>query len=552
MIALIAATASGRARAEHLAAALPEARILPGRPSEALPRAFAEADGVVLFLAVGAAVRLVAPLLAGKDTDPGVVCVDDAGALRGRPGRRPRRGRQRPGRARGRRPGRRARGDHGERRHRPAAPWTSWPPRSAPGSRRAARSRAVGAALVGGEPVALVADRRWPLGPLPPNVEPREPGRRRVRARGLRPRRRSGGRRRRPARGPAPALARRRGRVQPRGECRARSSTCSTRRSADAGLASDSLSALASIDVKADEPGLLEAARERGLELRLFPAADLAEVPVPTPSAVVREAVGTPSVAEAAALLAAAEPSRPERLPEPPELVVAKRKSAMATVASPGARSAAGSRWSGSARATRRCSPSWPATPCAAPSSWSGSSATSIRSATCSPRARASRATAWARRWSAAAARSPRPRPAGRWRLSRAATSGSTPWPRPALEEGGLENVDVEVVPGITAARGGRGPGRLAARARPLLDLAVRPAHALGGDPRPAARRRAGRLRRSRCTTRAAARATGSSTRRARSCSRSARRTPRSRSSPTRTGPGQRVALTTLGRARRP
>jgi cobalt-precorrin 5A hydrolase/precorrin-3B C17-methyltransferase len=92
---------------------------------------------------------------------------------------------------------------------------------------------------------------------------------------------------------------------------------------ADAGLASASVAALASIDLKADEAGLLEAAEQRGWPLRLFPAERLAEVQVPTPSEVVRAAVGTPSVAEAAALLGA----------ENGELVAPKRTSAHATAA---------------------------------------------------------------------------------------------------------------------------------------------------------------------------------------------------------------------------
>ncbi|HEV3402129.1 MAG TPA: hypothetical protein VG078_09945, partial [Acidimicrobiales bacterium] len=36
-------------------------------------------DGFVLFLATGAAVRIVASLLSDKATDPAVVCVDEAG-----------------------------------------------------------------------------------------------------------------------------------------------------------------------------------------------------------------------------------------------------------------------------------------------------------------------------------------------------------------------------------------------------------------------------------------------------------------------------------------
>ncbi|SDY16482.1 histidinol-phosphate aminotransferase [Modestobacter sp. DSM 44400] len=60
---------------------------------------------------------------------------------------------------------------------------------------------------------------------------------------------------------------------------------------------------LATLDVRATEPGLREAAERRGWPLTGHPAAALAAVPVPAPSARVAAAVGTPSVAEAAALL---------------------------------------------------------------------------------------------------------------------------------------------------------------------------------------------------------------------------------------------------------
>lgn len=63
--------------------------------------------------------------------------------------------------------------------------------------------------------------------------------------------------------------------------------------------------AAASIDLKADEAGLLELAARQGWALRFFPAAELARVPVPHPSETVRKYTGTPSVSEAAALLAA-------------------------------------------------------------------------------------------------------------------------------------------------------------------------------------------------------------------------------------------------------
>src|ERR1700722_3758504 len=79
MIGLIAVTAAGRGAAERLVRAWPgETRGYPGPAAEALPQAWAEGDALVCFLATGATVRLIAPLLAGKRTDPAVVCVDEA------------------------------------------------------------------------------------------------------------------------------------------------------------------------------------------------------------------------------------------------------------------------------------------------------------------------------------------------------------------------------------------------------------------------------------------------------------------------------------------
>jgi cobalamin biosynthesis protein CbiG len=60
---------------------------------------------------------------------------------------------------------------------------------------------------------------------------------------------------------------------------------------------------LVTVDVRATEPGLRSAAARRGWALRGHPAAELAQVAVPSPSARVAQLVGTPSVAEAAALL---------------------------------------------------------------------------------------------------------------------------------------------------------------------------------------------------------------------------------------------------------
>lgn len=60
---------------------------------------------------------------------------------------------------------------------------------------------------------------------------------------------------------------------------------------------------LATIDVRAAELGIATAAARRGWPLTGYAAAELAQVPVPSPSDRVAELVGTPSVAEAAALV---------------------------------------------------------------------------------------------------------------------------------------------------------------------------------------------------------------------------------------------------------
>lgn len=74
---------------------------------------------------------------------------------------------------------------------------------------------------------------------------------------------------------------------------------------AQAGAGWDDVAAVASIDLKADETGLLALAQRRGWALHFYAAAELAGVPVPHPSETVRRHTGTPSVSEAAALLAA-------------------------------------------------------------------------------------------------------------------------------------------------------------------------------------------------------------------------------------------------------
>jgi cobalt-precorrin 5A hydrolase/precorrin-3B C17-methyltransferase len=70
------------------------------------------------------------------------------------------------------------------------------------------------------------------------------------------------------------------------------------------GLSLASLCMVASIDLKRDEPGMLSFADRYHLPVRWFSAEDLRRAGGPSPSPVVKRQVGTPGVAEPAALLA--------------------------------------------------------------------------------------------------------------------------------------------------------------------------------------------------------------------------------------------------------
>jgi cobalt-precorrin 5A hydrolase/precorrin-3B C17-methyltransferase len=206
-----------------------------GAAARTVPERWPEVDAFVLFLATGAAVRIVAPLLADKRTDPAVVCVDEAGrfaiALCG--------------------------GHEG-------------------GGNELARAVA---AILGAEPVITTAtdavgvpmealDDRFVVGVgCSTDADP----------------------------APVQSLV---------------ASVSAGRRVVE----------IATIDSRSTHPAIVSL----GLPVRSFPPEALSAVDVPTPSDVVRDAVGTPSVAEAAALLAAGPGA---------ELVVPKQKNSVATVA---------------------------------------------------------------------------------------------------------------------------------------------------------------------------------------------------------------------------
>ncbi|MEL4544886.1 precorrin-3B C(17)-methyltransferase [Luteococcus sp. H138] len=90
---------------------------------------------------------------------------------------------------------------------------------------------------------------------------------------------------------------------------------------AEAGLHPSSVTALTTVDVKAGELGLLQLAHRLGLRLTDYPADELATHAVPNPSEQAQRHVGCPSVSEASVLAHGA------------ELVVPKHKSANATCA---------------------------------------------------------------------------------------------------------------------------------------------------------------------------------------------------------------------------
>ena len=69
-------------------------------------------------------------------------------------------------------------------------------------------------------------------------------------------------------------------------------------------LAESAIAGIATIDTKAGEVGLLELCQERNWPLKTFAADILSSVEVPNPSNIAAKQVGTPSVAEAAALCA--------------------------------------------------------------------------------------------------------------------------------------------------------------------------------------------------------------------------------------------------------
>jgi cobalt-precorrin 5A hydrolase / precorrin-3B C17-methyltransferase len=294
----VSVTEAGRSRARRL-----PFEHVHGSAASAVRERWGSVDGFVLFLATGAAVRIVAPLLNDKSRDPAVVCVDEGGrhavALVG-------------GHAGG--ANALARQVGGLLDVEPVLTTaTDSTGRIAldtlPGFVATGDVAAVTAAMLDGRAPRISNEQGWPLpagvsyGDAPERIVVTD--------------------RRRP---PAPGVVT----LHPPSLVAGVGASTGAPEHAisdlldaaldGAGLARASVAEIATLDRKTTEPGL----QALGLPLRGFSADALHAMPVPTPSAVVADAVGTPSVAEAAALLSAGPGA---------ELVVPKRANAVATVA---------------------------------------------------------------------------------------------------------------------------------------------------------------------------------------------------------------------------
>ncbi|MFE3268118.1 precorrin-3B C(17)-methyltransferase [Streptomyces sp. NPDC059215] len=325
MIGLISATAAGAAARDRLAAAWPDrTRVYDGSGGggpaadgasagsvgDAVRRAFVECDQLVCFLATGAVVRLIAPLLGDKTADPGVVCVDEAGRFAvslvgGHGGGANELAREVGGLL------------DAEPVVTTATDAVGIPGLDTLGLPVEGDVAGVTRALLDGEPVGLDAESAWPLPALPLGAE----GSRTVRVTDrLVP--------------PAEGLVILRPPSLVVGVGASKGATVDEVAGLvedalrDAGLSARSVAELATVDAKSEEPGIVGAAARLGVPLVTHPAAELAAVDVPNPSGAPLAAVGTPSVAEAAALVRGGELLVPKR-----KSVRADGRPAMATVA---------------------------------------------------------------------------------------------------------------------------------------------------------------------------------------------------------------------------
>lgn len=312
MIGQVTSGPASLARAEQIEAILgePTRRYTEGAVV-GLPQAWTECDLIVSHLALGATTRIVAPLLASKQSDPGVVVIDEAGRfvvpLVGGHG----------GGANALAT-RLAEGLGATAVLTTATDSLGLPALDTLGWHWSGDVAAVTRAILDGEPVELVRSQRWPLPPLPENVTVLDAES--------------------PDGGPVARILVTDRLIEPvetrptvvlnppslvagmgcnRGTGVEALRALLTDTLADAGLAIESLAAITSVDAKADEPGLVTLAAELGVPFVTYPAEVLAGIEVPNPSEAPAAAVGTPSVAEASVLARGAELVVPkQRTPE--------------------------------------------------------------------------------------------------------------------------------------------------------------------------------------------------------------------------------------------
>jgi len=337
-VGVVTVTKAGKRLAERIAAALPDRATVINGPTaaEGLRAGFAQYDAVVAVMAAGAVVRILAPQIAAgqKSSDPAIVVIDEAGRfvipLLG-------------GHAAA---ANKLATDLAEVLGAQAVVTTATDVAGVPGLDDlgwpvSGDVSGVGRALLDGEKVILRSDVRWPLPALGENV---------VEVLGnadqandindinafndptilisdlataptgectvlLRP--------------PSLVVGMGASRGVSTDEVRQLLKTALE----DAGLAVESVVAIATAQVKGDEQALI--AHELRVPLVTHSAAALNQVTVPNPSEVVRAAVGVPSVSEAAALLGV-DASGHDRNHDDKNLgtlIVTKTASAMATVA---------------------------------------------------------------------------------------------------------------------------------------------------------------------------------------------------------------------------
>ncbi|MEU5321798.1 precorrin-3B C(17)-methyltransferase [Streptomyces sp. NPDC021056] len=299
MIGLISATSAGAAARDRLAAAWPErTRVYEGPVGDAVRAAFAECEQLVCFLATGAVVRLVAPLLGDKSSDPGVVCVDEGGrfavSLVGGHGGGANDLAREVGELLGAEPVVTT-----------ATDAVGLPGLDTLGFPVEGDVAAVSRALLDGEPVALKAELTWPL----PALKVTEEGDHSVR---LTDRLVEATEREVVLRPPSLVVGVGASKGAPVDEVLGLIEGALR----DAGLSAASVAELATVDAKSEEPGIVRAAQRLGVPLVTYSAEELASVEVPNPSDAPLAAVGTPSVAEAAALVRGGELLVPKRKSE--------------------------------------------------------------------------------------------------------------------------------------------------------------------------------------------------------------------------------------------